>query len=61
LKVKITELKTNNKNKNIRDLYRGINEFKCGYMSTSNVVEDENVDLLTDLKICKSGRTTPGY
>jgi hypothetical protein len=28
LKGKINELKTNNKNKNIRNLYRGINEFK---------------------------------
>jgi hypothetical protein len=30
LKGKINELETNNKNKNIRDLYRGINEFKKG-------------------------------
>jgi hypothetical protein len=28
LKNKINDLKTNNKTKNIRDLYRGINEFK---------------------------------
>jgi hypothetical protein len=27
-KDKINELATNSKNKNIRDLYRGINEFK---------------------------------
>jgi hypothetical protein len=31
LKDKINELATNSKNKNIRDLYRGINEFKRGY------------------------------
>jgi hypothetical protein len=31
LKDKINELATNNKNKNIRDLYRGMNEFKKGY------------------------------
>jgi hypothetical protein len=30
LKDKINELETNNKNKNNRDLYRGINEFKKG-------------------------------
>jgi hypothetical protein len=30
LKGKINELETNNKNKNITDLYRGINEFKKG-------------------------------
>jgi hypothetical protein len=28
---KINELETNNKNKNITDLYRGINGFKKGY------------------------------
>jgi hypothetical protein len=31
LKDKINELATNSKNKNIKDLYRGINEFKRGY------------------------------
>jgi hypothetical protein len=30
LKDKINELESNSKNKNIRDLYRGINEFKKG-------------------------------
>jgi hypothetical protein len=30
LKNKINELETNTKKKNIRDLYRGINEFKKG-------------------------------
>jgi hypothetical protein len=28
LKDKINELESNSKNKNIRDLYRGVNEFK---------------------------------
>jgi hypothetical protein len=31
LKDKINNLVTNSKNKNIRDLYGGINEFKKGY------------------------------
>jgi hypothetical protein len=31
LEHKISELATNSKNKNIRELYRGINEFKRGY------------------------------
>jgi hypothetical protein len=31
LKDKINQLATNSKNKNIRDLYKGINEFKRGY------------------------------
>jgi hypothetical protein len=36
------------KNKNIRDLYRGINEFKRGYQPRNNLVKDENSDLLAD-------------
>jgi hypothetical protein len=46
LKDKINELATNSKNKNIRDLYKGINEFKRDYESRNNLVKDENVDLL---------------
>jgi hypothetical protein len=38
----------NSKNKNIRDLYRGINEFKRGYQPRSNLVKDESGDLLVD-------------
>jgi ATP-dependent Lon protease len=30
LKGKINELETDNKNRNIRDLYRGVNEFQKG-------------------------------
>jgi hypothetical protein len=48
LKDKINELATNSKNKNIRDLYRGINEFKRGYQPRNNLVKDENGDLLAD-------------
>jgi hypothetical protein len=37
------------KNKNIRHLYRGINEFKRRYYQPrSNLVKDENGDLLAD-------------
>jgi hypothetical protein len=32
------------KNKNIRDLYRGKNEFKRGYQSRSNLVKNEHGD-----------------
>jgi hypothetical protein len=46
LKDKINELATNSKN--IRDLYRGINEFKRGYQPRNNLVKDENGDLLAD-------------
>jgi hypothetical protein len=50
LKNKINELATNskNKNKNTRDLYRGINEFKRGYQLRNNLMKDENGDLLAD-------------
>jgi hypothetical protein len=37
LKGKINELEANNKNKNIRDLYRGINEFKERYHPRINM------------------------
>jgi hypothetical protein len=46
LKDKINELATNSKNKNIRDLHRGINECKRGYQTKNNLVKDENGDLL---------------
>jgi hypothetical protein len=48
LKGKINELETNNKNKNIRDLYRGINEFKKGYQPRFNIIRDENGNLIAD-------------
>jgi hypothetical protein len=47
-KGKINELEANNKNKNIRDLYRGINEFKKGYQPRINIIKDENGNLLAD-------------
>jgi len=46
-KGKINKLETNNKCKNIRDLYRGINEFKKGYQPRINI-KDENGNLLAD-------------
>jgi hypothetical protein len=48
LKDKINELESNNKNKNIKDLYRGIYEFKKGYQPRSNIIKDEKGDLLLD-------------
>jgi hypothetical protein len=48
LKGKIIELETNNKNKNTRDLYRGISEFKLGYQRRINIIKDENSNLLAD-------------
>jgi len=48
LKPKIHELETNSKFKNIRDLYRGINDIKKGYRPRANIVWDEMGDLVTD-------------
>jgi hypothetical protein len=48
LKDKINELATNSKNKNIRDLYRGVNEFKRRHQQRNNLVKDGNGDLLAD-------------
>jgi hypothetical protein len=50
LKGKINELETNNKNKNIRDLCRGINEFKKGCQPRINIIKDGNGNLLADLQ-----------
>jgi hypothetical protein len=38
----------NSESKNVRDLYRGINEFKRGFHPRNNLVRDENRDLLAD-------------
>jgi hypothetical protein len=48
MKGRINELGTSNENKNIRDLCRGINEFKKGYQPRINIVKDENGNLLAD-------------
>jgi hypothetical protein len=48
LKGKINERATNSKNKNIRDLYRGINDFERGYQPRNKLVKDENGDLHAD-------------
>jgi hypothetical protein len=53
LKYRINELATNSKNKNMRDLYRGINGFKKGYQPRNNLVKDENGDLMICLHISK--------
>ena len=48
LRDKIEELETNSKIQNIRDLYRGINDFKKGYQPRCNIVKDEKGDLVAD-------------
>jgi len=44
LRAKIEELETNSKIQNIRDLYRGISDFKKGYQPRCNIVKDEKGD-----------------
>jgi hypothetical protein len=48
LKAKFEEVETNSKVKSIRDLYRGISDFKKGYQPRNNIVYDENGDLVAD-------------
>jgi hypothetical protein len=48
LKDKINELESNSKNKNIRHLYRGINELKKGYQPRTYMIKDETGDLVAD-------------
>jgi len=46
LKAKIENLKQ--KDKNVRDLYRGISDFKKGYQPRNNIVKDNKGDLVAD-------------
>ena len=48
LKVKIEELETHSKFNNVRDLYRGINDFKKGYQPRTTIVKDEKGYLVAD-------------
>ena len=48
MKVKIEELETNSKINNVRDLYRGINDFKKGYQPRTIIVKDKKGDLVAD-------------
>jgi len=48
LRAKIEELENNSKIKNIRDLYRGISDFKKGYQPRCNVVKDEKGHLVAE-------------
>ena len=47
LKTKFEELETSIKIKNIRNLYRAINDFKKGYQPRTNIVQDKKGDLVT--------------
>jgi hypothetical protein len=47
-KDKNNELHSYSKNRNIRDLYRGIKNFKKGYQPRINLINGDNGDLLAD-------------
>ena len=47
-KTEINELETDSKNRNIRDLYRGISDFNKGHQPKSNLVKHEKGDLIAD-------------
>jgi len=44
----LRDLKLTVRSKNIRDLYRVINDFKKGYQPRTNIVKDEKGDLVAD-------------
>jgi hypothetical protein len=46
LKGKVNRLETDSKNKNTRNLYRGISEFRKGYHYRTDVVKDAKGDRL---------------
>ena len=48
LTAKVEELETNSKVNNVRDLYRGINDFKKGYQPRTIIVKDEKGELVAD-------------
>jgi len=48
LGAEIEDLEANRKIHNIRDLYRGINDFKKGYQPRYNIVKDEKGYLVAD-------------
>jgi hypothetical protein len=50
LKETNSGLEIKSKNKNIRDLYRVINEFKKGYQRRTNLVKNKDCDLLQDYR-----------
>jgi hypothetical protein len=60
LKVKIEELETNSKMKNIRDMYGARNDFKKGYQPRTNKVKDEKGDLVAVFWL-GGGTISPSY
>ena len=63
MKVKIEELENISKNNNVRDLYRGINDFKKGYQPGTTIVKDDKGTCwLTPTVLWRGGGTiSPRY
>ena len=64
MKVKIEELETNSKINNVRDLHRGINDFKRWFQPRTTVVKDEEGDLVADAPTVLwqgGGNISPSY
>jgi len=59
LKAKIEELETNTKIKNIRELYRDINDFKIVYRPETNIVKNEKDDFVTNTLFWLGGGNKP--
>jgi len=53
LKAKIDELETNSKIKNIRDLCRGISDFKKGYLHRTSMVQNERGECVILFWLCR--------
>ena len=56
MKATIEILETNSDIKIIRDLYRGISNFKKGYQPRTNIARDEKGNLVTNSQVGKPER-----
>jgi len=54
LKAKIDELENNSSDKNMKDLYRGINDFRECYQPRTYILKEENGDMFTDFHVILS-------
>jgi hypothetical protein len=54
MKTKIDEIESNSKINNVRDLYRGINDFRKGYQPRNIIVKDEKGDVVADFHSIKA-------
>ena len=48
MKEKVNKLEKNSKNKNIREMYKGINEFKKGYQPRAFVIKKHDGTSVAD-------------